>query len=77
MSYFEGFSIDVGGGQFVFLQVDPFQVGDAIEGLGWDAADVVTCGSEELQSDGCVGTVCVSVTVTLHLLSCIICMIYS
>lgn len=47
MSYSEGFSINAGRGEFVFLQVDPFQVGDTIEGFCWDAADVVACRSEE------------------------------
>lgn len=49
MSYSEGFSINAGRGEFVFLQVDPFQVGDTIEGFCWDAADVVACRSEEFQ----------------------------
>lgn len=47
MSYFKGFSIDAGRGEFVFLQVDPFQVGDAIKGFSWDAADVVSCRLED------------------------------
>lgn len=50
MSYFEGFSINASRGEFVFLEVNPFQVGDAVEGFGWDATDVVACRSQELQS---------------------------
>lgn len=45
-SYFEGFSIDAGRSESVFLEVDPFQVGDTIEGFCRDAADVVACRSE-------------------------------
>lgn len=47
LSYFKGFSIDAGRGEFVFLQVDPFQVGNAIKGFSWDAADAVSCRLEE------------------------------
>lgn len=49
MSHFEGFIVNAGRGQLVFLQVDPFQVGDAIEGFCWNAADVVAL-SEKFQS---------------------------
>lgn len=49
-SYFEGFGINSSRGELVLLQVNPFQVGDAIEGFGWDTSDVVACGSEELRS---------------------------
>lgn len=50
MSYFEGFSTDASRGEFVLLQVDPLQVGDAIKGFCWDAADGVACRSEEFLS---------------------------
>lgn len=45
MSYFEGFTINARRSEFVFLEVDPFQVGDAVESFCWDAADVVACRS--------------------------------
>lgn len=48
-SYFKGFSVDALRGEFVLLQVDPFQVGDAIEGSRRDAADVIPCRSEKCQ----------------------------
>lgn len=50
MSYSKGFIIDGGRGEFVFLEVDPFQVGDAVKGSCWDAANVVSCRSEQFQS---------------------------
>lgn len=50
MSYFEGFSVNASRGEFVFLQVDPFQVRNSIKGFCRDAADAVACRSEEVQA---------------------------
>ena len=50
LTHFEDFDTNASRGEFIFLQVDPLQVGDPVEGLGWDAADVVACTFDELQS---------------------------
>lgn len=51
MSYHEGFGINPSRRQLVLLQVDPFQVGNTVEGSCWDAADVVPCRLEQFQSN--------------------------